>query len=334
MIALSAETAIDYLRTQSIDASEARELGGGVSNIVVRAASDRGDLVLKQALPQLRVAEEWLADQRRIFQECEAIRALSALLPKGSVPDVVFEDRDNFIFAMSAAPASAVAWKDLLLAGSADSDLAAESGRLLGALVSASWRSPEWESRFADYSHFQSLRIDPYYQTIAARHPAVADKVAELIEATTSTSVALVHGDYSPKNFLVDPSTKQKPRLMLIDFEVIHFGDPSFDAAFLLNHFLLKSFYRTDCSAAYVELAGTFWRTYRECLPPDAGWMESMTIHHLGCLMLARIDGKSPVEYLKDEGVRDRVRRRALDLIASPPESIDELLPSFSAAYA
>ena len=44
-----------------------------------------------------------------------------------------------------------------------------------------------------------------------------------------------------------------------------------------------------------------------------------MTLRHLGALMLARIDGKSPVEYIRDEITRERVRRFAKRLLLERP---------------
>jgi hypothetical protein len=132
--------------------------------------------------------------------------------------------------------------------------------------------------------------------------------------------VSLVHGDWSPKNFLVSGA-----KVMAIDFEVTHFGDPAFDSAFLLNHLLLKSFYRPEWSADFARAAHTFWRTYREGLPPDCHWIETATLNHLGCLLLARIDGKSPAEYIKGAALRERVRAFARRLIIQPPTLVADV---------
>jgi hypothetical protein len=42
---------------------------------------------------------------------------LAGFWPQGSLPQVLFEDADNFVFAMTAAPAASSCWKDLLLRG-------------------------------------------------------------------------------------------------------------------------------------------------------------------------------------------------------------------------
>jgi len=295
------------------------ELGGGVSNTVLLVESNTRRFVMKQALGKLRVKEEWRADRSRIFRESAALRKLAEYFPEGSLPAVLFEDRDNFIFAMSAAPAGSLCWKDLLLNGEIRVETAERVGELLALMVGVSWREPAWENEFGDQTIFDQLRLDPYYRATARRHPDIAPAAARLMEESAARRVSLAHGDWSPKNFLVDAS-----RVMAIDFEVIHFGDPSFDSAFLLNHLLLKSFHRPEWADLYAEAAARFWEKFIAGVPRE-GWIEAATLQHLGWLMLARVDGKSPAEYLREAEIRDRVRRFARELIVAPPDSVAEV---------
>jgi 5-methylthioribose kinase len=318
---LSKQNAAAYLvsRGMNLEGADIRELGGGVSNTVLLVEAGGGRFVLKQALGKLRVEQEWLSDRDRIFRESAALRKLAPLLPPGSLPAVLFEDRENFIFAMSAAPAGSICWKDLLLAGEILPGTAERVGMLLAAIASASWRSSEWEGEFGDQTIFDQLRIDPYYRTAARKHPDLSPLAARLIEESASRRVSLTHGDWSPKNFLVDGA-----HVMAIDFEVVHFGDPSFDSAFLLNHLLLKAMYRPQWAAAYRKAADLFWGAFRRGVPPE-DWIERATLQHLGWLMLARVDGKSPAEYIRDPALVDHVRGFARELIVSPPGSIAEV---------
>ncbi len=164
---------------------------------------------------------------------------------------------------------------------------------------------------------FDQLRLDPYYRTTASRHADLQPQFDRLMHESSGRRVSLVHGDWSPKNFLVSSGA-----LMAIDFEVTHFGDPSFDSAFLLNHLLLKSFYRPDWSAEFANAAERFWEVYRSGLPRACDWIEAATISHLGCLLLARVDGKSPAEYITDTTLRASLREFARKLILAPPASI------------
>jgi len=175
------------------------------------------------------------------------------------------------------------------------------------------------EGEFGDLALFEQLRLDPYYGFTARQHPHTILYFEELNEECRRHRVSLVHGDFSPKNFLV-----ARRRLMAIDWECVHFGNPAFDAAFLLNHLLLKSFHLPQQELRYAGVARAFWKALE---PAVAGfpWFRGSAIRHGAGLLLARIDGKSPVEYLTDETVRGRVREFALDLMAHPAASVDEV---------
>ncbi len=338
MFELTPENALDYLRGRGFTGAifDARRtiggagiplpdspvitLGGGVSNTVLLVEDCA--LVLKQSLGKLRVDQDWFSDRRRIYREAAALRALAPHLPPRRLPQVLFEDRENCLFAMTAAPPGARTWKSLLLDGDVRVETAAAIAGMLAAIIRASRQSSEWEEAFGDQTVFDELRLDPYYRTTAARHPDLAPHFDRLIRRCREQRCALVHGDWSPKNFLVSAEG-----ITAIDFEVIHYGDPAFDTAFLLNHLVLKSFYRPDRAPRYREAAQVIWTTLIAALGPDSGWLEAATIEHLGGLLLARIDGKSPAEYIRSDDLRDRIRRHARRLILDPPARIAEVFP-------
>ena len=309
-----------------------RELGGGVSNIVllVESPADAAPRwVVKQSLGKLRVQDDWRSDRERIFREAEAIQGLRPVLGD-AVPEVVHVDRHNHLYVMAAAPTGSVAWKEQLLGRRADLAVAREAGTLLARIINASRADPQFQEKFADRTVFDQLRIDPYYRTTAARHPDVASALGELMADSWRIQTALVHGDYSPKNMLVCGS-----KIFLIDFEVIHWGDPAFDAAFLLNHLLLKAFHQPRFAEMCGGLICEFWQTLVTALAlapraeyrlPRAGDFERMTLRHLGGLMLARIDGKSPVEYIRDEVTKQSVRRVAKRILLGRLSNLEEAL--------
>jgi hypothetical protein len=277
--------------------------------------------VLKQSLGQLRVEEEWLADRRRIWRECEALRRLSAVLPEGSTPGVVFEDREQFIFGMQAGAADAVDWKTQLLAGEMSVETAHRVGALLRQMVAATWHESGWFDAFGDQTCFDQLRLDPYYRFTATRHIDLGEAFADRIHSCRREAHSLVHGDFSPKNLLIG----SRGTVMLIDCEVVHFGDPGFDAGFLLNHLLLKSHHKRGWAARYGELAEAFWEEARMGPPEDwRAWFLDTTLRHLGCLHMARVDGKSPAEYL-DADARNRVCGFARELVLWPARSVKDV---------
>jgi 5-methylthioribose kinase len=312
------DTAPKWLAARGYAAPDLRleELGGGVSNVVILASSGQFRLVVKQSLGKLRVAEEWCSDRGRIFREADAMRWLSHRLTAGHVPRLLFTDAEDFAIAMEAAPPDAEMWKTLLFRGEIAGLHAHSAGALLGQTITATWNDENARRIFGDQTVFEQLRIDPYYRFTARRHPDWADYFHALITRSASRSVSLVHGDWSPKNLLVAPTT-----LWAIDWEVVHFGDPSFDAGFLLNHLVLKSIALPHWRGDFAMLAHTFFQALRENLPPEAGWIEQAALEHLPALLLARVDGKSPAEYL-DGAARERTRLIARDMMLHPPTSV------------
>jgi hypothetical protein len=103
-------------------------------------------------------------------------------------------------------------------------------------------------------------------------------------------------------------------------------GDPAFDVAFCLNHLILKSFHLPALCAELRTEISQFWATYAGHINWEpAAETEARVAALLPALMLARIDGKSPVEYLAGP-VRAVVRDVAIPLIAEPVKTIAALL--------
>jgi len=301
---LSSDNVGEYLASRGLVRPETVvELGGGVSNVVLLVESSEYRLVVKQALAKLRVEQDWFCDPGRVLRESAAMRCLAGVV---NVPEVLFEDRENLCFAMSAAPRDAETWKAQLMRGDVRVETARRIGEMLGAMMRV-----QCDTDFADQSVFDALRLDPYYRAAARVHPDLAPRITAMMERSSARRMSLVHGDWSPKNFLV-----YADRVMAIDWEVIHYGDPAFDAAFLVNHLALKSVLRPDNRAAYREAAIAFLRAVAE--------LESSTMEHLGPLMLARVDGKSPVEYLST-AAREHVRAAARGMILDPPATVAEV---------
>ncbi len=316
---LTASNASDYLRSRGVTPTRVMELAGGVSNTVLLVETATEKFVLKQSLPQLRVEQQWLSDRARIRREADGLITVAPFLPEGSVPRVLFRDDDNYLFAMTAAPEGAQPWKSALLRGECDLDVAERIGGITAALISCGFRSPAMEHVFGDLTIFDQLRLDPYYRTTATRHPDLASFFSRLVDDYPARRYALTHGDWSPKNFLAGSGS-----VMAIDFEAIHFGDPTFDVAFLLNHLLLKSFHLKPHSAGFSALAERFWTTLRAEMPPVEQF-EAYTIEHLGALLLSRMDGKSPVEYIRDPDLKQKIREFARQIILHPPSSVLEV---------
>ncbi len=288
-------------------------LGGGVSNHVLLVESPRRRCVVKQSLGKLRVEQDWFSRRDRIWREAEALRSLPAIMPPGSVPELLWEDRENYALAMSCAPGEQT-WKSALLSGEATEAQARAIGRMHRALLDNTADAAALSPLFLDQEAFDELRLDPYYRCIAQRHPDLASFCQRAIDRCTGHRTALVHGDWSPKNLMADGD-----HVTAIDFEVIHYGDPGFDVAFLLNHLVLKSVYQPRFAPLYLRMAKTYWDT----LAPSSALAEG-TFVHLPLLLLARVDGKSPVEYLTDPGKKEAVRIKARRLLAERAATLED----------
>jgi aminoglycoside phosphotransferase (APT) family kinase protein len=280
-----------------------RVLGGGVSCDVVRVETSRDAFVLKRACPKLRVREEWFADPGRIRAEQDCLRYYQRVVPD-LVPGFRFYDAENFLFGMAAAPAGAVMWKSLLMDGVIDPGIGLRLAAALAKVHNAAAADPEAWATFADPKIFIDLRIDPYLRATAARHPDLAPLIEREIGRLLEHRQTLVHGDFSPKNILVAGE-----RLFILDFEVAHMGDPSFDLGFLTNHFLLKAVKHRAWAPAFLDLMTATARAYLDAVrftPADR--LEADTVRTLALLFLARVDGKSPAEYITDDADKTRIR--------------------------
>lgn len=315
---------------RDIAAARLRPLTGGVSSdIWLVEAGDRAFCV-KRALPRLRVAAEWHAPVERSLYEAAWLKGVAKILPH-AVPRVLAADPDAGIFAMDYLdPAHYVCWKAELFAGRLDQALAAEVGARLAAIHSAFASDPLAPKAFATDAIFQSIRIEPYLLATAQHHPDLAPMLRGLAERTMNTKCTVVHGDISPKNIMVGPDGP-----VFLDAECAWYGDPAFDLAFCLNHLLLKTIAvpgaRQKLLGAYSRLTHAYMRGL-DWEPPQA--LELRAASLLPALLLARIDGKSPVEYITAGADRDRVRSAARGLLAVPQQTLAAVSAEWAAAIA
>jgi 5-methylthioribose kinase len=309
-------------------------LGGGVSNGVFRIEWDNDSVVVKQPLPNLAVEADWPADIDRVHNEAEAARVYRTVVEKKEIPDITvpkvrFEDHDNHIIIIDAASSAAHTWKSALLDGDVDDEIGKQLGVFLGTTHAHTATDDHIRDVFGNDAPFEQLRIEPYHKTVAERHPDVAPRIEIEIERLRKTKKTLVHGDFSPKNVLLD-DTAGGSDLWLIDFEVAHWGDPTFDVAFLLNHLFIKAVYNAHRLEAYIETAERFWHAY-EGVTDYPSSFERDVICELGVLMLARMDGKSPVEYVERATTKDQIRSLAKYLLTDQVETVHGFIAELQA---
>lgn len=281
-------------------------LSGGVSSDIWRVDLARGAVCVKRALARLRVAQLWQAPIERNRYEYEWFRVAGAAAP-GAAPKLIARGEGAFVMEYLDAGAYPV-WKTLLSQGRADAGFAAQVGGTLGRIHAA---TTALAAQFPTDEIFFAIRLEPYLLATAARHPALKARLEALVERTAGTKVCLVHGDVSPKNILVGPGGP-----VFLDAECAWYGDPAFDLAFCLNHLLLKCLWVPQAKPAFLRCFNALSEAYLGGVAFEG--VEARTASLLPALLLARVDGKSPVEYLTGEAQKEQVRSVARALLKTP----------------
>ena len=320
--ALAADLGAFLVETGLAAASEAQHwvpLSGGVSSDIWKVDLPGRSICVKRAVAKLRVKADWQAPPERNLYEWRWFKTVAARFPE-SVPEPLAFDPDRRLLAMAfLEPRSHPLWKAELLAGRVDPGFAAKVGRRLGQIHAATAGDPAVAAAFPTDAIFRALRLDAYLLAAGRNRPEAAVAIEAVVARTAAIHVALVHGDVSPKNILIGPEGP-----VFLDAETAWWGDPAFDLAFCLNHLLLKRLVvpgaRDALNASFTAFAGAY---LAEARWEPAQALESRAAALLPGLMLARVDGKSPVEYLTREDQKDVVRRVAVRLLHEPAGALE-----------
>jgi aminoglycoside phosphotransferase (APT) family kinase protein len=296
------------------DPVRCRPLDGGVSSEIWLVELPGRRVCLKRALPRLKVAQLWEAPVARNRYEYAWFEVAGRICPEAA-PRLLGQDAAAGFFVMEYLdPAHYPVWKEELRDGHADPDVAAALGARLGRIHAATAGDPAIAREFASDDAFHALRIEPYLLATAERHPDLAGPLEALAATTAATHRALVHGDVSPKNILAGPHGP-----VFLDAECAWYGDPAFDLAFVLNHLLLKCLWNPAAAGGFLICFDRLATSYLDAVTwEDSASVEERAAHLLPGLLLARIDGKSPVEYVTRESDKRRVRRVARALLGAP----------------
>lgn len=293
-------------------------LEGGVSSDIWRVELGARRLCVKRALPRLKVAQLWEAPIARNRFEWDWYQTVAAFCPE-AVPRLVAQDRDAAIFVMEYLdPSDYPLWKSQLRQGIAEEATAVAVGARLARIHGVTADDPRIAARFQTDDSFYAIRLEPYLVAASRVHRDLASPLEELVALTASTKRTLVHGDVSPKNILVGPHGP-----VFLDAECAWYGDPAFDIAFCLNHLLLKCLWVPAASRAFLRCFDALAATYFGKVDwEDRHLLEARVARLLPGLFLARVDGKSPVEYVSEEKDKEHVRRVARRFLVDPPERV------------
>jgi aminoglycoside phosphotransferase (APT) family kinase protein len=315
------EQALQALGLAGTQPLRGEPLTGGVSSDIWRIDTSAGPVCAKRALAKLRVAADWRAPITRNAFEARWMEVAQAAAP-GQVPRLLGQHPALGVLVMQyLPPADHGLWKSALRDGQVDLATARAVGDLLLRIHRHAAARPALAARFDSQPIFFDIRLEPYLLATAERHPALAPALRQLVAVTQAHTLTLVHGDVSPKNILVGPHGP-----VLLDAECATWGDPAFDLAFCLNHLLLKGLWNPEAAGrlllafdvlADAYLGGVDWE--------PAARLQQRAAALLPGLLLARVDGKSPVEYLTQEAERERVRRVAVPLLRAPVDRLAQV---------
>ncbi len=302
------------------EVSSIEEIREGVSAEVYRVKLASGDIIVKRPLEKLKVEQEWISDTIRGKNEFKALSITSSLLGDGTVPEPYFYDDERRTLVMSAAPERFVTWKSLLMRKETDSRIAGLLADSLALLHLRSMGAESFDTELNDSSRlFYELRLGPYFESLLPLYRGERDRLLEVMGLLGERRISLVHGDFSPKNILTDGSS----RIVILDWEVIHYGNPVFDVGFMCNHLTLKTIHLGENNTRkWADLIRLFYSRYQSAAS-DLHMSEEDFFKVLGALLLARVDGKSPVEYLSREE-KDFVRKFGLHVLNSKFDSIGD----------
>jgi 5-methylthioribose kinase len=300
--------------TDKADELIVESLSGGVSSNVWKIKLGNNSLVMKQALAKLKVDEDWFSDVERTNREHEVMEALYDVVSEGTIPKVVHVDYIHHIYIMTCAEKGSQTWKDILMKENFNISIAKNAAYLLREIHHHSNRINAREKvKFQDQKYFIQLRIDPFHRHLMQKYPELSSSIQKLIDELTVQKTCLVHGDFSPKNILVEKGNN----VVLIDFEVAHWGNPVFDVAYCMCHLMLKGWYLKKYSEI-LKLAEVFLDAY--------GNEVNNLMPHLGLMLLARMDGKSVVNYIREENMKNEIRKVAVNWIQDKVEGTNVLL--------
>jgi aminoglycoside phosphotransferase (APT) family kinase protein len=295
-------------------------LTGGVASDIWKVTSDSTVFAVKRALAKLRVAADWQVPVSRNASEVAWMETAGRIVP-GIAPRVLAHDADAGFFAMEYLdPEQHRLWKTELRDGRADPEFARRVGDALGGIHAATAGRAD-PAQFNATDVFHAIRLEPYLEATGRKHPDVAAQMERLVETTRKNRFTLVHGDVSPKNILCGPNGP-----VFLDAECAWVGDPAFDVAFCLNHMLLKCLWTPSAIVKFLACFEAFSTSYLKHVnwEPQAA-IERRIAGLLPALLLARVDGKSPVEYVTDESQTQLVRDFAIPLIASRRETLADI---------
>jgi fructosamine-3-kinase len=312
-------------RLLGVEHAEFTPMVAGVSSQLWRVDIGEKTYCVKRALPRLNVAQEWIVPVRRNAEEVRWLRFAASVVP-GQVPEVIAHDAAMNIAVLSwFDPARWTNWKVQLMQGLVRPAVGTEMGQLLAAIHRRSAQDSTLVAAFDNMDLLTALRLEPFFIAAARDNPNVEHRLLEAVDSMKRHRTALIHGDVSPKNILIHITRPP----VLLDAECACWADPAFDVAFLVAHLLLKASHVSRYRDWFYETIRRLMQAYEVAAPEPVSQRLLLLVP---ALALARVDGKSPAEYLSDK-VRTKVRNTALRLLREPSASFAAMVDDWRLTF-
>jgi len=300
----------------------------GVSSDIWYVKSKLREFCVKRALAKLTVKEDWFAPVNRSNFEAEYFKTCKNI-NKLAFPKILGHDKKKYILAMNWYNKDQYKlWKSSLLKKYIETKDGKRVAEILVKKHAHFFNKKAIKDKFSNDKTFHAIRIEPYILFTSNSYPQYKKLFDKNIDNLSKNKKTLIHGDFSPKNILIG---KDSP--VILDAETACWGDPVFDLAFCNNHIILKSILNFEIKDKYISLSKCFLDTYISFLNwENKDEFIERFLSLVPIFILARLDGKSPVEYFQ-KGHIERSRGLAKKLIENNVKTLSHYFQTWNDCF-
>ncbi len=304
-----------------------KKLTGGVSSEVYHVRTNKNNYCIKRSLKRLLVKKKWIANTNRIKFEYLWLKHCQSILKRNIPNTYEFNDKKKYIVMEYLKTSQYKTLKQLYFKRIININTIKLISKHLYTIHSNSSNYKTKKTFEGNYKNFYDLRLDPYFNEVGRVYPKYKGYIKKINEDYIKNSSTLVHGDFSPKNILVD-----KNKIIYLDAECCNFGDPVFDLVFFTNHLLIKSIFFKDKSQEFIKLYLSFYKEYLSNLSTkNFNSYIDRIIKMTPIMLLSRVDGKSPVEYISQENIKNIIRKKSFLLLDGKINSLNDIIKVINA---
>ena len=299
-----------------------KKLTGGVSSEVYHVKTNKNNYCIKRSLKRLLVKKKWIANTNRIKFEYLWLKHCQNILKRNIPNTYEFNNKKKYIVMEYLKTSQYKTLKQLYFNKIININTIRSISKHLYKIHSNSNNYKTKKTFEGNYKNFYDLRLDPYFNEVGRVYPKYKGYIKKINENYIKHSNTLVHGDFSPKNILVG-----KNKIIYLDAECCNFGDPVFDLVFFTNHLLIKSIFFKDKSQEFIKLYISFYKEYLSNLSTkNFNSYIDRIIKMTPIMLLSRVDGKSPVEYINKVKIKNIIRKKSFLLLDSKISSLNDII--------